>query len=117
MSRDWRLYLNDMVGSCHAIEEFTCGMSQDEFVGNRTTYWSTVKMIEIIGEAARHIPEDIQALMPETEWKNIIAARHVFAHGYFGIDDDVLWDIVVKFIPELLHQIEDFLIQDTKGEW
>ncbi len=101
MSRDWRLYLEDIVDGCDAVEEFTAGMSQDEFVSDRKTFWSTIKMVEIIGEAARHIPEEVKALMPEVEWERIVGARNIFVHGYFGINNDVLWDIVEISVPRL----------------
>jgi uncharacterized protein with HEPN domain len=92
-------------------------MTQEEFIRDRKTYWSTVKMIEIIGEAARHIPDEVQTLMPDVEWQRIIGVRNVFVHGYFGITSDVLWDIVETSVPRLRGQIGTFIEANCEGEW
>jgi uncharacterized protein with HEPN domain len=92
-------------------------MTQEEFIRDRKTYWSTVKMIEIIGEAARHIPDEVQTLMPDVEWQRIIGVRNVFVHGYFGITSDVLWDIVETSVPRLRGQIGTFIEANREGEW
>jgi uncharacterized protein with HEPN domain len=105
MSRSWSSFLNDIVWACNNILEFTTGMSQDAFVRDRKTFWATVKMIEIIREAARNIPAEVQQKLPDVEWANMTATRNVFAHAYFGIDDENLWDIIQTDIPELLEDL------------
>lgn len=116
MSRDWRLYFEEMAEGCEAVEEFTGNMTLEEFLGDRKSYWSTIKMIEIIGEAARHIPVEIQMLMPDTEWHRIVGVRNVFAHGYFGIDPETLWNIIEVSVPRLKQQIATFNLEHPEGE-
>lgn len=91
-------------------------MARQDFTRDEKTYWATVKMVEIIGEAARHIPAEVRALMPNVPWSQITAARNVFSHGYFGINDDILWEIVQYRVPELERELTDFLSQQKKGE-
>jgi uncharacterized protein with HEPN domain len=81
MSHSWRHYIDDIGSSCLYILAFTSGMSQSEFVNDARTYWATIKMIEIIGEAARNVPDEIKAQLPQVEWPNMIATRNVFAHA------------------------------------
>jgi uncharacterized protein with HEPN domain len=109
MSRSWNLFLDDIIAACRFVDEFTRGMTQEGFLADPKTYWATIKMIEIIGEASRHIPEDARAQLPEVEWPNMIATRNVFAHRYFGIDEDILWDVVQTDIPELHDHIQQYL--------
>lgn len=108
MSRSWPFFVEDIENSCRHIIAFTSGMTQAEFIADEKTYWATIKMIEIVGEAARNLPAEIKTQLPNIEWSNIIATRNVFAHAYFGIDDDILWDLIKVDIPELLEHIEGF---------
>ncbi len=109
MSRDINMYLTDMLDSCRRIGDSTAGMNQDMFMHEETTYWATVKNIEIIGEAAKYVPNEIRLPLPGIDWPRIIATRNVLTHRYFGIDDDILWDIVENHIPHLEHQLKLFL--------
>lgn len=64
-----------------------------------------VRNLEIIGEAARHIPEEIRQRHSEVEWAKIVALRNVVAHEHFGVDEEILWDIVQSKVPHLLEQV------------
>ena len=65
-------------------------------------YDATVRNIELVGEAATHVPESVRRSHPEIPWRMMIATRNQLIHGYLGIDDDVLWSIVQTDIPTLL---------------
>lgn len=65
-------------------------------------YDATLRKLELIGEAATHIPDDVRAAHPEIPWRMIIATRNRLIHGYLGIDDDTLWSIIRDDVPELL---------------
>jgi uncharacterized protein with HEPN domain len=89
----------------------------DEFVANDTVYDATLRNLEIIGEAARNVSKDTQDLMPDVPWRAIVGLRNVLAHGYFAIDDTIVWEIVQHRIPDLERQLESFLAKNTEGEW
>jgi uncharacterized protein with HEPN domain len=80
-------------------------MSQEEFESNSLSYDAITRNIELIGEAATRIPEEIRASYPNIPWRQIIATRNQLIHGYLGIDNDVLWSIVQDDIPSLLQQL------------
>ncbi|WP_231880663.1 MULTISPECIES: DUF86 domain-containing protein [unclassified Alcanivorax] len=80
--------------------------------GSALTYDATLRNLELIGEAATHIPDEIRASHPETPWRMIIATRNRLIHGYLGIDDDTLWSIIRDNIPELLSKLEAFTAGD-----
>ena len=91
-----------MIGFCERILAFTQGADRAEFPANAMRYDATVRNIELVGEAATHIPDSVRRNHPEIPWRMIIATRNQLIHGYVGIDDDVLWSIVETDIPTLL---------------
>ena len=82
-------------------------MGQAEFVADRRTYLATLHTLQLIGEAATHVPADVRAAHAGIRWREIIGTRNRIVHAYLGIDDDVVWDIVQSDIPELLAQLRD----------
>ncbi len=69
---------------------------------------AVLRNLEIIGEAAKHIPEDVRAQMPAIEWRKIAGLRDIVVHVYFGIDDDIIWDIVSNKVCELAEALTAF---------
>jgi len=94
MSRDWKIYLADIVVSCDKITRYTAGLTQPAFQADERTYDAVVRNLEIIGEAAKHIPHDLRCQVPTIERRKIAGMRDWLAHAYFGIDPDILWDVV-----------------------
>lgn len=106
MSRDYRLFLSDISDCCHKIERYTKDMAQEQFIANDMAFDAVMRNLEIIGEAMRHIPEEVRLRHSEVPWRTIVAFRNIVIHEYFGIDEDIVWDVVENKIPELLKQIE-----------
>ena len=94
MSRDWRLYWEDLVIGCEKILRYTEGMDSEGFRQDQKTYDAVLRNLEIIGEAAKNLPGAVKSQLPEVEWRKIAGLRDVIAHGYSGNDDEILWDIV-----------------------
>lgn len=109
MSRDIRLYLDDIRESCEKILRYSCGLNFEQFVSNEKTFDAIVRNLEIIGEAAKHVPSEIRRRYPEVEWAKIAGLRDMVVHEYFGLDEDILWDVVQNRIPRLLDQIRQIL--------
>jgi uncharacterized protein with HEPN domain len=91
-SRDWRLYADDMVESCAKIRRFIAGMTYEGFVADERTYDAVVRNLEVIGEAAKNLPEEVLVRAPAVEWRKIRGMRDILAHGYFSLDAKVVWD-------------------------
>ncbi len=84
----------------------------EQLIQDEKTYDAVVRNLEIIGEAAKHIPSEAQVLMPDIDWRKAAGMRDMLAHVYFGIDNDILWDVVQNKVPELAKAIEAFLNKD-----
>ncbi len=100
--REWDFYLDDMLAFAEKVLTYTKGLDQTGFVTSGLTYDATLRNLELIGEAATHIPDEIRAAHPEIPWRMIIATRNRLIHGYLGIDDDTLWSIVRDDVPALM---------------
>ena len=109
MSRNEVMYLQDVAESCDKILRFTAGLSQSDLIGDEKTYDAVVRNLEIIGEAAKHISEDLRRQMPDIEWRKAAGLRDMLAHAYFGIDNDILWDVVQNKVPQLAKATGAFL--------
>ena len=103
--REWRFYLEDMISFAGKVIAYTEGLDQKGFVANGLNYDATVRNLELIGEAATHIPDDICKDHPQIPWRRMIATRNRLIHGYLGIDNDTLWSIIQDDIPTLLRQL------------
>jgi uncharacterized protein with HEPN domain len=90
VSRDYRLYLDDMLVAAEKVLRFTQGVDLARFVVDERTFDAVVRNLEIIGEAAKHIPVEVQARYPDVGWRSIAGLRDIVAHEYFGIDEDNL---------------------------
>ncbi len=111
MSRDEVMYLRDIVESCSKILRFTAGLSQSELTEDERTYDAVVRNLEIIGEAAKHIGKDLRGNMPDIEWRKAAGLRDMLAHAYFGIDNDILWDVVQNKVPQLAQSVSVLVSQ------
>lgn len=90
-------------------------MDFDTFVSNEMAYDATLRNLEIIGEAAKHIPDEVRTRYPHVPWRQMAGLRDVLAHAYFGLDEAVLWDIVRNEVPPLVGLIGDILQQEEGG--
>ena len=106
MSRDSRLYLEDMRDACERIAEHRAGGERRAVLGDPKTRDAILWNLLILGEAAKQVPTEITERHPAVEWRRIAGFRDVLAHGYFGLDDDILWDVISSKVPQVLGAVE-----------
>lgn len=112
--REYGDYIEDILDSIDAIEEFVKGMNFEEFKKNKKTVYAVVRAIEIIGEAAKNIPQTVKEKHPKIPWKDMAAMRDKVIHEYFGVDKQVVWETIKHDIPNIKSPIKKIL--DDLGE-
>ncbi len=108
MSRDSRLYLGDMIHCCEKVATFVGSATRDEFLANVLVYDAVLRNLEVLGEAAKHLPADVKTRMPDVAWREIAGMRDWIAHGYFTIRADVVWNVIEVELPLLLRTLRTF---------
>lgn len=93
-AREWRFYVEDMVAFCDKVVAYTQGLDRASFAADPMRYDATLRNLELIGEAATHVPAEVRNAATDVPWRMVIAVRNRLIHGYLGIDDDTLWSIV-----------------------
>jgi uncharacterized protein with HEPN domain len=100
MPRDYRLYLDDILESIGRIREYVQDMEESDFESEQKTQDAVIRNLEIIGEAARNLPDSMKDEAGEIEWRKIIGLRNILAHEYFGTSVPIVWDVIQnKLIP------------------
>jgi len=97
--------LRDILEACEHIERYSrrgkAAYLADELVRNWMAHH-----IQLIGEAARHVPEEVRSAIPDVPWAQIVGMRHILVHGYFEVDNDLVWTTVERDIPALRGAVE-----------
>ena len=104
-SRSIELYLTDIKEAIDKIEKYVRQMTFTDFEQDSKTVDAVIRNIEVIGEAAKHIPAEVRLKHMEIPWKQIVGSRSKAIHEYFGIDLEILWKTVTEDIPKLKKQI------------
>ncbi len=112
MPRDYKVYLEDILISVEKITRFVKGISYESFITNEMLLDAVLFNLEVLGEAAKHIPEEIRKRYPTIEWRSISGLRNIIVHQYFRLNLRIIWDTVQNELPTLRRSIADILAQE-----
>lgn len=106
-------YLRHVLDKADYLSSAVSGLTAEEFERDETKKRAFCRSIEIIGEAIKQVPDEVRRRYPEMEWRAIAGMRDRVIHHYFGVDYDIVWDVVVNKVPMLRKQIEYVLSKET----
>lgn len=109
MKRDFGVFVEDILESITRIEEYTKDVSEDEFYNNIQLQDSIIRRFEIIGEAVKHIPQDLKDKYSEIPWKEIAGNRDIMIHEYFGVNLERIWKTIKEDILPFKEQLKKML--------
>ncbi len=109
MPRDYKVYLEDVFDAIRKVRAYTAGCSSETFAADEKTVDAVVRNLEMIGEAVKNIPDDVRRKHPDVQWRKIAGLRDILIHAYFGIDLDIVWDVVQNKLPALEQQVQAIL--------
>ena len=107
--RDWNLRIRDIAVAIDKIERYTATMTSADFQADERTVDPVLRNFEIIGEAARTLPAHVTDANPNIPWAKMRALRNIVAHAYFGVDLSIIWETIVRRLPELKAALHSFL--------
>ena len=105
MEKDDTVYLRHILDAISAVEEYLQGVDETRFKSMRLLQDGTIRQIEIMGEAIRHISKDLRRTYPKIPWQDVAGMRDKLIHGYFGVDIEKVWDTAQNDLPILKEQV------------
>ncbi|MDD5651506.1 MAG: DUF86 domain-containing protein [Candidatus Nanoarchaeia archaeon] len=112
MKRDVNLFIEDIIKSIKNIENFTKGINKEKFLKDELRQSAVIRQLEIIGEAAKNVPDSFREKYPKIPWKEISGFRDILSHAYFGVSIERVWNIIEKDLPTLKKEIEKIDIEN-----
>lgn len=115
MKRDYTLLVQDMLAAMDAIERFVEGMSFEALCADDKTASAVIRKLEVIGEAARHIPPHLRRTYSNIPWKAMAGMRDRLIHGYFGVDYKLVWQAIKEDLPKTRLDLQAML-EELRGK-
>ena len=103
------VYLQDIFESISHIQRFLEGVSEDEFYKNVEKQDAVLRRLEIIGEAVKHLSDEIREDHPDVPWRQIAGMRDIIIHEYFGITLEMVWVVATEDILDLKTKVEEII--------
>lgn len=107
--REWRFRIRHMLEAIERIQSYTAGMTREQLAADQRTLDAVVWNLTILGEAARHVPEDVTDANTEIPWQQIRGTRNRVVHGYDQIDFEIVWEVVQQELSPLIPVLDRIL--------
>lgn len=111
MPREHQFLLKDMSAACEKIQRYTKELTAEAFLTKEETFDAVMRNLSIIGEAASRVPQEVRDQISVIPWRKIIAFRNIAIHEYFGIDTEIVWDIIRNEVPALHDKLRPLITE------
>ncbi len=108
------LFLTDIINAIESIKKHTTGMDFEDFSQDEKTKDAVIFRLEVIGEATKNLPKELKDRCPKVQWKLAMGMRDRLVHGYFGVEDTVVWETITHDLPPFEKEIRKILEQLQK---
>jgi uncharacterized protein with HEPN domain len=108
-------FLQDIINNLEKAESFVEGMDFEDFLADEKTRYSVICVHKIVGEAVKKVPTAVRQWNPQVPWKDMAGMRDRLIHGYFGIDNEIVWKTAKEFAPEIRSEIETILNRERSN--
>ncbi len=114
--REIRDYLTDIKDECEYLINRTQNLTYEDFIKNEDLKKAFVRSLEVIGEAAKHIPKEIRQKYSQIPWRSIVGIRNKIIHEYFGVNYETVWQTIKERVPELYKIVKEIIKETTSHE-
>ncbi|MCX6814984.1 MAG: DUF86 domain-containing protein [Candidatus Aenigmarchaeota archaeon] len=111
MPKEYRIYLEDILSCIGNIEEYSKGLSFSQFSKDQMRIDAVIRNLEIIGEAVKKLPDEFRKDYRDVEWAKISGLRDILIHEYFGVNLEIIWDVVSNKIPDLKKSVKKIMTE------
>jgi uncharacterized protein with HEPN domain len=107
--RRWQLRIEHMLDAIEKIQRYASGTTEDQFVAGSMVVDAVIRNFQVLGEAVRHVPSDIQSKYTDVPWRLIEGMRHILVHDYFAVKTDVVWRTIQQSLPPIVEPLRRIL--------
>lgn len=111
--RDASIFLHDIIEAIERTQRYVAGKTFEEFRDDTLATDAVLRNLEVIGEAVKRLPAVVKERHPEVEWQKIAGLRDVLIHAYFGIDYDIIWNVIQEKLPQLQKQVQTIAAEEN----
>ena len=111
--RRWQVRIEHILEAIAKIQQYTTGLTEDAFAGQSMVVDAVIRNFQVIGEAVRHVPDDVQARYSEVPWSLMQGMRHILVHDYYAVKLDIVWRTIQQSLPPLLEPLRNILKENT----
>ncbi len=105
--REYGDFVDDIVNACRSLINFVKGITFNDYIGDEKTRYAVERVFQIMGEGVKHLPEELKMENPQIPWSTMTALRNRIVHGYFSLDDTVLFETIELELKPLLPPLEE----------
>lgn len=112
VDRRWQLRIEHMLESIGKVQQYVTGFTEDTFAAQGMVVDAVIRNFQVLGEAVRHVPDEVQARYPEVPWSLIQGMRHILIHDYFAVKLDIVWRTIQQSLPPLVEPLRKILAEN-----